>query len=61
MTRQAFDTPPLKRLADEARRASDMDLAAGIRRVLAETLENPDHAGTADRSGIEKPRPPCRP
>ncbi|MFJ3881011.1 helix-turn-helix domain-containing protein [Streptomyces sp. NPDC090077] len=35
----------LKRLGDEARRASNMDLAAEIWRVLAETLENAEHAG----------------
>ncbi|WKU48833.1 helix-turn-helix domain-containing protein [Streptomyces sp. VNUA116] len=39
----------LKQLGEEARRASNMDLAAEIWRVLAETLENAAQAGTADR------------
>lgn len=39
----------LKQLGEEARRASNMDLAAEIWRVLAETLESAEHAGTAPR------------
>ncbi|MFJ8214494.1 helix-turn-helix domain-containing protein [Streptomyces sp. NPDC096033] len=37
----------LKQLGEEARRASNMDLAAEIWRVLAETLENAEQAGAA--------------
>ncbi|MEV6263925.1 helix-turn-helix domain-containing protein [Streptomyces sp. NPDC051784] len=36
----------LKKLGEEARSASNMDLAAEIWRVLAETLENAEHEGT---------------
>ncbi|MFE2147903.1 helix-turn-helix domain-containing protein [Streptomyces sp. NPDC059456] len=39
----------LKKLGEEARRASNMDLAAEIWRVLAETLENAEQAGPAGR------------
>ncbi|WP_331719353.1 helix-turn-helix domain-containing protein [Streptomyces sp. NBC_00158] len=39
----------LKELGEEARRASNMDLAAEIWRVLAETLELAEQAGTARR------------
>ncbi|MFF4104210.1 helix-turn-helix domain-containing protein [Streptomyces sp. NPDC001903] len=39
----------LKKLGEEARRASNMDLAAEIWRVLAETLENAEQAGGASR------------
>lgn len=39
----------LKKLGEEARRASNMDLAAEIWRVLAETLESAEQAGTARR------------
>lgn len=39
----------LKQLGEEARRASNMDLAAEIWQVLAETLESAEQAGTARR------------
>lgn len=45
--RQEQGLAQLKQLGDEARRASNMDLAAEIWRVLAETLENADRSRPA--------------